>query len=285
MLIWGCPGWSDISKRTPRYPWNITQHPQTPKREEFLSKVLFQGYVAKFLEYCLKIDFWIGDQVMIKKWDRNGRFTWNALCWSNKTMDKPINGDVFCTEICWIFTTMFAHQYHEISALLGTKNSAKKTFRQWMYSHFINNSTTWRVKKYVPNLRGVVFPCFSTPFIFLQSLHVEGYFPYPPETVHLWYPTPFHSTSRIPPKKNKCRCFPSLIWFLATFCSPLGLVAGEFQWIPAMLMLKHFFEAQISSTMSKKQPGRVSLWQPVAWKLHSKPPLRPKKLMKLDYIQ
>lgn len=48
-------------------PGTSLRHPQTPKREEFLYKVLFEGYVAKFLEYCLKIDFWIGDQVTIKK--------------------------------------------------------------------------------------------------------------------------------------------------------------------------------------------------------------------------
>ena len=50
----------DTSGTSPR-------HPQTPKRDEFLYKGLFQGYVAKVLEYCLKIDFGIVDQVMIKK--------------------------------------------------------------------------------------------------------------------------------------------------------------------------------------------------------------------------
>ena len=41
--------------------------------------------------------------------------------WTN-----PSTVDVFCTEICWIFTTMFDHQYHEISALLGTKKFSQE---------------------------------------------------------------------------------------------------------------------------------------------------------------
>ena len=69
-------------------PGTYPRHPQTPKWKEFVYKVLFQGYVGKFLEYCLKIGFWIGDQVMIKKlWNHNERFTWNALCWSSRTMN------------------------------------------------------------------------------------------------------------------------------------------------------------------------------------------------------
>ena len=171
--------------------------------------------------------------------------------WTN-----PSTVDVCFTEICWIFTTMFDHQYHEISGLLGTKNiQPRRPPPPVNVLSFHKQHNHLASEKVSPQFARCRFSMFFHPFHILTESSRWRLLSLPPWNSSFTVSNTFPFYEQNSPQKGKCRCFPSLIWFLATFCSPLGLVAGEFQWIPAMLMLKHFLRRKFQVLWVKNSRG------------------------------
>ena len=197
---------------------------------------------------------------------------------------------------CILHGNMLDFHYHclltsTMKSLLfsAQKNSAKKTFRQWMYSHFINNSTTWRVKKYVPNLRGVVFSMFFPPLSYsLQSLHVEGCFSLPPwnSSSMVSNTFPFYEQNS-PQKKNKMPLLSFVDLISRNFLFAIG--PGGW-WIPVNSSYAYaesiFLRRKFQVLWVKNSRGRCVIvtasCMEIALQNHH---WGPKKLMKLDYIQ